>query len=171
MKPARYDREAHDDLQSDGLQSPDAPRFGTCSGDGAEQMHDHGHGHGGRHRHGQTRGHDHPHGECRHAVGQPCSNPNGRPDDCVAGPDACPLALADEGVWLRVVALRPGRGVHHRLIDLGLTVGARVRILQRGGGCPMLIGLGDARLALGQGLAGKIMVTPANEDPQDERDF
>ncbi|ARC90420.1 FeoA family protein [Rhodovulum sp. MB263] len=138
-------------------------------------MHDHGdcHGHGARQGHGRARGHghDHPHGECRHATGQPCSNPNGRPEDCVAGPDACPLALADEGVWLRVVALRPGRGVHHRLIDLGLTVGARVRILQRGGGCPMLIGLGDARLALGQGLAGKIMVTPANEDPQDERDF
>jgi len=73
--------------------------------------------------------------------------------------------MADEGVWLKVVAIRPGRGVQHRLIELGLTVGARICVLQRGGTCPMLIGVGDSRLALGHGLAGKIMVEPANDDP------
>jgi len=102
--------------------------------------------------------------DCRHAAGQACPAPDGVPSDCVSGPGACPLALADEGVWLRVVALRSGRSAHHRLIDMGITVGARVRILKRGGGCPMLLGVGDGRLALGQGLAGKILVEPANDD-------
>ncbi|ARE39731.1 hypothetical protein RGUI_1590 [Rhodovulum sp. P5] len=62
------------------------------------------------------------------------------------------------------MALRSGRNAHHRLTDMGLAVGARVRILKRGGGCPMLIGVGDCRLALGHGLAGKVLVEPANDD-------
>ncbi|MBN2906597.1 MAG: ferrous iron transport protein A [Rhodobacteraceae bacterium] len=131
------------DRQVDGLQAADAP---------------------GR------RGRRHPQDECRHASGQPCSAPDGIPQDCTAGPVACPLTLADEGVWLEVVALQSGRRSHHRLIDLGLTVGARIRILQRGGSCPMLIGVSDSRLALGHGLAGKILVAPANEDPHTRSD-
>ncbi|WP_220086839.1 FeoA family protein [Rhodovulum viride] len=160
MSPAIHDQDAFDDRDSGDLQSSEAPGLadeGLMNGHGHEHRHRGGH----RHRHG----HDGlGTGECCHATGQPCTSPEARAADCVLGPNACPLALADEGVWLRVVALRPGRGVHHRLIDLGLTVGARVRILQRGGGCPMLIGVGETRLALGQGLAGKILVEPANDD-------
>jgi len=106
---------------------------------------------------------------CPRGRERPCSDEDGGSEACLVRMGGCPLALADEGVWLKVVGLRPGRNVQHRLIELGLTVGSRICILQRGGSCPMLIGVGDSRLALGHGLAGKILVEPANQDPHDER--
>jgi Fe2+ transport system protein FeoA len=106
---------------------------------------------------------------CPRNTERPCSEADGASESCLVRMGGCPLALADEGVWLKVVGLRPGRNVQHRLIELGLKVGSRICILQRGGSCPMLIGVGDSRLALGHGLAGKIMVEPANQDPHEER--
>lgn len=74
---------------------------------------------------------------------------------------AYPLAVAAEGELLRIAAIDPGKRFQHRLLDLGLAVGAEIRIVRRGGDGPLLIGINDTRLALGHGMAAKILVVPA----------
>ncbi len=75
--------------------------------------------------------------------------------------NAFPLAGASEGERLRVASVFPGKRMQHRLIELGLTVGVEVEVVRRGGDGPMLIGINDTRIALGNGMAAKIMVVPA----------
>lgn len=74
---------------------------------------------------------------------------------------AYPLAVAAEGELLRIAAIEPGKRFQHRLLELGLAVGAEVRIVRRGGDGPLLIGINDTRLAIGHGMAAKILVVPA----------
>ena len=75
-----------------------------------------------------------------------------------------PLGMARPGEIVEIVAIHGGHDVHHRLTDLGLTTGTRVRIVQGDGGGPMLLAFkDDARLAVGRGVAMKIMVTPQHE--------
>lgn len=72
-----------------------------------------------------------------------------------------PLSMARPGEIVEVVAIHGGHEVHRRLTDLGLTAGTRVRVVQGDGGGPMLLAFkDDARLAIGRGVALKIMVTP-----------
>ena len=71
-----------------------------------------------------------------------------------------PLAMADEGVDVRIVALRAGRGVDLRLTELGLNVGSEVRVVQRQGG-GLLVARGETRIAIGGGMATKVMVVQA----------
>lgn len=74
-----------------------------------------------------------------------------------------PLSMARPGEIVEIVAIHGGHEVHHRLTDLGLTTGTRVRIVQGDGAGPMLLAFkDDARLAVGRGVAMKIMVTTQN---------
>lgn len=68
-----------------------------------------------------------------------------------------PLTMASEGDRLRIVALHGGRTASLRLTELGLNVGAEVEVLQRQGG-GLLIARGEARIAIGGGLAAKVLV-------------
>lgn len=70
-----------------------------------------------------------------------------------------PLTMAGEDARLCVVALRGGKGLVLRLTELGLNVGAEIRVVQRQGG-GLLIARGEARIAIGAGIAAKILVTP-----------
>lgn len=70
-----------------------------------------------------------------------------------------PLMMADEGARVRIVALHGGKGLSLRLTELGLNVGSEVQIIQRQGG-GLLIARGEARIALGGGMAAKIQVAP-----------
>ena len=73
-----------------------------------------------------------------------------------------PLGMARPGEIVEIVAINGGHEVHRRLTDLGLTTGTRVRIVQGDGAGPMLLAFkDDARLAVGRGVALKIMVTQA----------
>jgi ferrous iron transport protein A len=45
-----------------------------------------------------------------------------------------------------------------RLADLGLNLGMTVRVIQRDRHGPLILAVKDARLALGRGMAHKIMV-------------
>jgi ferrous iron transport protein A len=74
-------------------------------------------------------------------------------------PKPFPLTMAGEGVRLSVVALRGGRGLVLRLTELGLNVGAEIRVVQRQGG-GLLVARGESRFAVGAGMAAKILVTP-----------
>ena len=71
-----------------------------------------------------------------------------------------PLMMADEGVRVRVVALKGGAGLDRRMTEMGLNVGAELVVRQRQGG-GMVVMRGETRFALGGGMAHKIMVAPA----------
>jgi ferrous iron transport protein A len=71
-----------------------------------------------------------------------------------------PLGMVRPGEIVEVVAINGGHKVHRRLTDMGLTTGTRVRVVQGDGSGPMLLAFkDDARLAVGRGVALKIMVT------------
>lgn len=71
-----------------------------------------------------------------------------------------PLSMASEGTLVRIHTLRAGRGLAQRLTDLGLNVGGEVRVIQRQG-AGLLVARGEGRIALGGGMAAKILVIPA----------
>jgi ferrous iron transport protein A len=68
-----------------------------------------------------------------------------------------PLAMAQEGERLRIHLLRGGKGLEMRLTALGLNVGSELTVSQRSGDSLVVL-RGDARIALGAGMAHKIMV-------------
>lgn len=68
-----------------------------------------------------------------------------------------PLAMAAEGDEVEIFLLRGGKGLEMRLTSLGLNVGSELRVSQRQGGSLVVI-RGETRLALGAGMAQKIMV-------------
>lgn len=65
--------------------------------------------------------------------------------------------MAQEGEKVRIFLLRGGKGLEMRLTSLGLNVGSELEVSQRQGGRLVVI-RGDTRLALGAGMAQKIMV-------------
>ncbi|MDQ7781905.1 MAG: FeoA family protein [Desulfomonilaceae bacterium] len=71
-----------------------------------------------------------------------------------------PLNELKPGQKAFVVALMGGRSFQTRLIDMGLNVGSAVELIRtanvRGGGA--LVAVGETRLAIGSGMAGKILV-------------
>jgi len=71
-----------------------------------------------------------------------------------------PLSMADEGALVRIHAVHAGRGLARRLTDLGLNIGGEIRIVQRQG-AGFLIARGEGRIAVGAGMAAKILVIPA----------
>lgn len=78
-----------------------------------------------------------------------------------------PLVELPAGQMARVVAVAgPGRGVRLRLRTLGLRPGARLTLLHRGPGGPVLIEVDGCRLALGQGVARRILVVPEPQESQ-----
>jgi ferrous iron transport protein A len=63
-----------------------------------------------------------------------------------------------------VAELPRARGLAERLIALGLTPGAEVRVLQNRGHGPLIVEVHGARLALGRGQAARVMVEVAGLD-------
>jgi len=70
------------------------------------------------------------------------------------------LAMASAGEKLRIVSLAGGRGMHQRLSSMGLSVGSEIEVIRKGVPGPFLVASGDTRLAIGAGIAHKIMVSP-----------
>jgi ferrous iron transport protein A len=69
-----------------------------------------------------------------------------------------PLSLASTGETVKIVAVRAGWGLQRRLADLGLTPGVRVRVISSSKPGPVVLDVRGSRLALGYGVAHKIMV-------------
>ena len=84
------------------------------------------------------------------------------PQDAGGGapPDPIPLSHARIGQEVELVAVRGGRHMLHRLAEMGLTRGARFRIMNRGRVGPIIISIKDARLMLGRGMVHRILVRP-----------
>jgi Fe2+ transport system protein FeoA len=70
-----------------------------------------------------------------------------------------PLALAYPGQKVRVVSIVAGRDLRQRLISMGLNVGSEIEVIKSGAPGPFLIAVKETRLAIGRGIAYKIMVS------------
>jgi Mn-dependent DtxR family transcriptional regulator/Fe2+ transport system protein FeoA len=77
------------------------------------------------------------------------------------GKGAVPLARAVRGVRYRVGMVCGGRGSRRKLEDMGVSKGAEVILCTRHGGGPVEITVRGSRLALGRGIASKVLVIKA----------
>ena len=64
------------------------------------------------------------------------------------------------GQPVKLVRITAGRQLSRRLTELGLTPGVNFQVMQDHGG-PLLLAVRDTRLALGRGMASKILVEAA----------
>jgi ferrous iron transport protein A len=69
------------------------------------------------------------------------------------------LSEAPDDRPVRVVEIRGGQHARSRLAALGLTVGSEVRCLIKHDKGPVLVQVRQTRLALGRGIADRIMVS------------
>ncbi|MDR3159311.1 MAG: ferrous iron transport protein A [Zoogloeaceae bacterium] len=74
-------------------------------------------------------------------------------------PAAIPLPFAGPGEPVRITGIGHGRDLEKRLAAMGLTLGSELCLMQQEGG-NLVVAVGNTRLALGHGLAQKILVTP-----------
>jgi ferrous iron transport protein A len=72
---------------------------------------------------------------------------------------AKPLSKARANEELVLVKIDAGRRLTHRLAELGLTPGVKLRVVQVNGG-PLLISVRGSRIAIGRGMADKLLVIP-----------
>jgi ferrous iron transport protein A len=76
-----------------------------------------------------------------------------------------PLTRAPLNRALRVVHIHGGAQRFRRLSEMGLCPGAELRVLSGGAHGPVLLQVGDTRLALGSGLAEAVVVVAAGDNP------
>ncbi len=69
-----------------------------------------------------------------------------------------PLALAGPGERVRIVSFEGGSKLKDRLTAMGLSVGEVVEVINSSG--PYIVNVRNSRIALGKGLAQKVMVSP-----------
>ncbi len=70
-----------------------------------------------------------------------------------------PLASLRPGSRARIVAVLGGRGAARRAMEMGLTPGAEVEVVAVTGG-PVVVRVRGTLVAIGRGLAEKILVEP-----------
>ena len=68
-----------------------------------------------------------------------------------------PLSMVSVGETVRLVKVRAGKRLVNRLTSMGLTPGVELSIVQDTGG-PLTIAVRNTRVALGHGVAHKILV-------------
>lgn len=65
------------------------------------------------------------------------------------------LAAGEAGVIKEVAG---GIGIREKLRGMGMTRGTALRMIQNNACGPVIVALGEARLALGRGMAQKVLV-------------
>ena len=80
-----------------------------------------------------------------------------------------PLAMVCPGEDVQLIAIRGGQRMRKRLADLGLNVGMTVRVMQHNHHGPLILAVKDSRLAVGRGMAHKIMVQPCSSQREAHR--
>ncbi len=73
-----------------------------------------------------------------------------------------PLTMLEAGQRFRVSAVCGGCGASERLADLGLLNGTVAQVVRPSCGGPMLLEVRGSRLAIGRGLASKLLVQVAS---------
>ncbi|MGQ9732317.1 MAG: FeoA family protein [Candidatus Zipacnadales bacterium] len=71
-----------------------------------------------------------------------------------------PLSALPLGQSAIVVAIEGGQSARRRLASMGLTVGSEVQTLIGRGRGPIVVVVRQTRLALGRGIADRVMVEP-----------
>lgn len=74
---------------------------------------------------------------------------------------AIPLSDADIGQEVVLSRVDGGRGLLHRLAEMGIRPGARFSVLSKGRPGPFIISMRHTRLVLGQGLVHRMIVRVA----------
>ena len=69
-----------------------------------------------------------------------------------------PLTMVTPGQEVTLIEINGGRGLRSRLVSMGLIPGAKIRVLSKNTAGPLLIAIKNTRLALGWGMAWKILV-------------
>lgn len=70
-----------------------------------------------------------------------------------------PLSQVDEGQIVSIVSIEGGRGLRSRLTTMGLLPKIQIRVVHNGRFGPFVISIKNSRMAIGRGVADKIMVT------------
>jgi ferrous iron transport protein A len=68
-----------------------------------------------------------------------------------------PLTALNQGQEVTLIDIQGGRGIRSKLYSMGLIPGVKLTVLGNRSG-PIMIAVNDTRLALGFGMARKIMV-------------
>jgi len=71
--------------------------------------------------------------------------------------DLLPLIIIPEKKECRIVQVNAGRGLSRRLIEMGFTRNAKVKVLRSDRGC-LIISLNGSKFAISKGIAMKILV-------------
>ena len=98
-------------------------------------------------------------GMAENAAAHGLSGESGHGRRPVVGERAFPLAMADEGASVRVVALHGGEQLGRRATEMGLNIGAELVVRQREAG-GLVVMRGETRFALAGGMAHRILVMP-----------
>lgn len=70
-----------------------------------------------------------------------------------------PLSMLGSGEEAKLMDVRGGDSIKKRLSAMGLNPGVSVTVVQNTMNGPVILGVMDSRIALGRGMAHKIMVT------------
>ncbi|TEB16726.1 FeoA domain protein [Pelotomaculum sp. FP] len=79
------------------------------------------------------------------------------------GGSVLPLGFLQVGRDAVVRELGSGRNLAQRLSEMGIVRGTRLSIIKNDMGGPLIISVGDGRLAIGRGMALKILVEEASK--------
>lgn len=82
------------------------------------------------------------------------------PEETAPSKSVKPLSKALANEELILVEISARRRLTHRLAELGLTPGVKLRVVQVNGG-PLLVSVRGSRIAIGRGMADKLLVIPA----------
>jgi len=74
-----------------------------------------------------------------------------------------PLAMLPQGSSVKVVRIVGGKGITRRLVEMGFIPGEKVKILHSDFSGPILVSVKDSKVALGRGIAMKIVVDGLSE--------
>lgn len=81
--------------------------------------------------------------------------------DADSGPNGYTLSEVPAGERAAVVGYTGGEHLRRKAMDLGLVPGATVDVLLGGGGRPLVVRVGEARVMIGQGMARQVRVSRA----------
>ena len=73
------------------------------------------------------------------------------------------LTEVGTGVTVRIDTIDGGRGMTGRLASMGLVPGVEVEVISGRRGGPVLVGLHGCRIAIGCGMADRIVVEPVGD--------
>ena len=88
------------------------------------------------------------------------------PDCCSKREPLIPLTLAKAGETVSVREVSECRHKQNRLASMGLRAGDRIEIINNTGGGRVILGLGTTRLAIGRGMAKRILVSPIHDSSE-----